>query len=150
VHDIYGVEAWEEESELGDPSHEPSPAAGGSDLVLVFRSDLFRRYPETLLYIAPAPEEQGGGGLDWEAAPTERLLPSFQGSIGDDITFFRFDVEADEAISAYWTVLEEPPSGYTFLSEKTVPDCVKDGAEFAKETFANPVRVMIKCADLIP
>jgi hypothetical protein len=115
-------------------------------LVLVFRSDLFRRYPQTLVYVAPAPIV--GGQPNWEADPPftgDRLLPIFQGGIGDDVTFFRFDLEP-VTVGSWWIVLEEPPSSYTF---DNVPTTAKDGAQFAHDTFHKPLRVLIPGKDLI-
>src|SRR3712207_6341889 len=42
--DIRGVETWPANSPLGHGTHQPPPPAS-TDLVVVFRSDLFRRYP---------------------------------------------------------------------------------------------------------
>jgi hypothetical protein len=149
--DIRGIDVWSDTSTLGDAGHQPPPVTAANDLVLVFRSDLFRRYPKTLVYAAPAPED--GGEPDWEADPPfadgDRLYPTFQGSIGEDITFFRFDIQPTRA-TGYWIVLEEPPSGYSFRSTIPVSSSVTDGATFADTTFADPVRVLIRGESLIP
>jgi hypothetical protein len=150
--DIRGIDVWSETSTLGDPTHQPPPITAGNDLVLVFRSDLFRRYPTTLVYAAPAPLD-GGGEPDWEADPPfgsgDRLFPTFQGSIGEDITFIRFDLTPANA-RRYWIALEEPPPGFSFRNDISVPNSVLDGARFADVTFSDPTRVLIRGESLIP
>src|SRR5690606_17296231 len=52
--DIHGIDQWAADSKLGDKSHQvlpPDDAAGKRDLVMLFRTDLFRRYPGTLVYL---------------------------------------------------------------------------------------------------
>jgi hypothetical protein len=144
--DIRGVDRWPATSPLGHPDHQPPPPAG-TDLVLVFRSDLFRRYPLTLVYAAPAPMD--AGAPNWQADPPfggDRLLPMFQGRIGEDVTFFRFDL-SPAAARACWVVLEESPPTYSFRND--VATGALDGAQFAVDTFHNPVRVLIRGQDLI-
>lgn len=159
VDDIVGVHSWAPSSALGDPSHQTA-AAAGSDLVLVFRTPLFRRYPRTLVYLAPAPF--AGGEPDWEADPdlTNRLMPAFQGALTPEIVFFGFDL--DPALGRkYWVVLEEPPHGVQFRSGPapgmsathvavfTHPAAHPDGAEFADAAYADPYRVLIRGSSLI-
>lgn len=152
--DIVGVRNWPGDSALGDAAHQ-TPAAASADLVLVFRTPLFRRYPRTLVYLTPAPI--AGGEPDWSAEPAfaNRLLPSFQGSITPEITFFGFDLEP-ELGATRWVVLEEPPHGIRFFN--TAPTAARaaamaaatDGGTFAAAAFADPIRVMIRGESLIP
>jgi hypothetical protein len=146
--DIRGVDTWPATSELGHTDHQPPPPVG-TDLVLVFRGSLFRRYPKTLVYVAPTPTVNGQP--DWNADPLfgERLLPTFLGSIGEDIAFFRFDLDPQSA-RAWWVVLEEPPSGYSFRSDVPVGAGVQNGADFADTTFSDPIRVLVRGDRLIP
>jgi hypothetical protein len=162
--DIRGMELWNltcagdpNDVPLGDPQHQPCAEEGGeassgdSDLVVVFRSDLFRRYPRTIVYAAPAP--LGNGTPNWEAtepfSPGTEILPTFQGSIGEDITFFRFDLDPAEA-QRWWIVLEEPPPGYSFDYMDPASISASDGAWFAHDTFHDPVRVLIRGDSIIP
>ena len=63
------------------------------------------------------------GGAELEQRPTQtidltpqRVLPTFTGTIGPDITFFGFPV-TPEALATHWVVLEEPPAGYRFYQK---------------------------------
>ncbi len=146
--DITGIANWPAASPLGSDDHQPPPPVG-TDLVVVFRSDLFRRYPRTLVYVTQA--ALVNGEPDWYAEPdlaAGRLLPTFQGSIGEDITFFRFDLDP-QAARKWWVVLEEPPSGYTFRNDVSTATA-HDGAAFANLTFNDPLRVLIRGEALIP
>ena len=100
VDDIVGIQRWEAGSALGAPQHRPG-GVDGSDLVLVFRGRLFHRYPATLLYLLSA---RHGGVVDFARPPADgarRTLPTFQGRIGADVTFFGFvGVDPEEAEAA--------------------------------------------------
>jgi len=137
--DIRGVETWPATSHLGDRETHQQPPPTGDDLVLVFRSELFRRYPKTLPYLTPDPRFEGG----------PRLLPTFQGGIGEDIVFFRFGLKADERALDWWVVLEEPPSGWSFRNDVLVDAAINNGADFAKLTFKGPIRLLRRVKSLI-
>jgi len=162
LDDIIGVRNWPSDSELGSSAHQP-PAAAEADLVIVFKSSLFRRFPRTLVYLAPPP---GNGELDWEADPDyeNRIFPVFQGSITPDITFFGFNLNPTLG-SDYWVVLEEPPHGVQFFNtpaslvdengDPNVPlqqrfISATNGADFADAAFADPFRVLIRGSALVP
>jgi hypothetical protein len=146
--DIHGIKTWPSNSTLGDVSHGVG-ASAGSDVILVMRTDLFRRYPKTLVYLVPAPI--AAQQPDWNADPSfaARILPTFQGQVADDIVFFRFDMAPEDA-RKHWVVLEEPPIGITFRSDKAVGAGVADGAAFAIATIDQTTRVLISGPTLIP
>lgn len=131
--DIQPISEWAEpgalEKDLGDQSHQvldPRDATGKNDLVILFRTELFRRYPGTLVYLVkPEP------GLDSEqlktflqqqpdfgapaAANSKRFYgPIFMGNMTPDIVFFAFDIDP-ESLDQFWLVLDEPPSELRFL-----------------------------------
>jgi hypothetical protein len=157
--DILGVETWPANSDLADDSHH-TPTGTGEDVVLVVRGELFQRYPETLVYAFPA-ALKADSSPDWTVPPqviaARRVLPTFQGSIGDDIVFFRFPLDPDMA-SKYWFVFEEFPTAYSFFnSDQELETEWKDkfinasnGAEFAAAAFAEPLRVLIRGDKLNP
>ena len=138
---------WPDGTELGDVSHLSDPSQGAS-LVVVFHTELFRRYPTTAVYLTPNPD-----GEKWLDVPkvddspaVERKYPSFSGSLNPDLIFFGFDVPPS-AGSDHWVVLEEPPPGYRFLRPGAdgSPNAagIGDAATFANKTFFPPTRVFL-------
>ncbi|MFC5142934.1 hypothetical protein ACFPK1_32255 [Actinomycetospora rhizophila] len=155
--DIRGIHTWPADSALGSITHQ-TPQAASADLVVVFRSPLFRRYPRTLVHLTPAPPD-GDGDPDWEADPdlAVRLEPTFQGTLTPEITFFGFDLEPALA-ARHWVVLEEPPHGVQFFSEERPEwDATRrndfrtgaDGGTFAAAAFAEPFRVLLRGSALL-
>ena len=138
---IEGVALWTPDSGLGDARHRTDPAHG-EDLVVVFRTELFRRYPSTLVYLFPA-NLNGAGEPLWEGTPEpveqRRLYPTFNGSIGPEVVFFGFAANPQQG-RASWVVLEEPPPGFRFAPPAPAG---ANGAAFAATTFRKPVRVFL-------
>ena len=121
-------------------------------LVIVVRTALFRRYPNTLIYLYPA----AAGFPRPTIVPEERVLPVFQGEIERELPFFAFPVTPADGRS-HWLVLEQVPRGYEFWerdpdddSRPRVPADVLDGGEFAVKAFAQPIRVLIQGTSIIP
>jgi hypothetical protein len=111
------------------------------NLVVVLHTELFRRYPATIVYLWPNP----GGAAVWgpvpdvdAAPPPEREYPTFSGTLTPDLVFFGFGVPPSAA-SDHWLVLEEPPPGYRFGHQPNPPTA--NGAVFAEATFRPPTRV---------
>jgi hypothetical protein len=156
--DIVGVHIWPAASALGSTDHRTA-AAASDDLVVVFRTPLFRRYPQTIVYLTPAPN--AGGEPDWDGDPdfANRLVPSFQGAITPEIVFFGFDLDPSQGYR-HWVVLEEPPHGFQFFCNADTANWdaariaafnnANNGAEFASAAFADPYRVMIRGSSLVP
>lgn len=142
--DIEGAALWAPDSALGDPRHRTDPAHG-EDLVVVFRTELFRRFPSTLVYLFPA-DVGAGGGPSWEGTPDpvepRRLYPTFNGSIGPEVVFFGFSAPPSLGRS-HWVVLEEPPPGFRFAPPDPANPAPENGAGFAAKTFRQPVRVFL-------
>ncbi|WP_165372874.1 hypothetical protein [Pengzhenrongella frigida] len=132
---------WPDASELGDLTHLADPTHG-ANLVVVLHTELFRRYPATLVYLVANP----GGAATWGPVPEvdnpalHRDYPSFSGTLTPDLVFFGFGVPPS-AGADHWLVLEEPPPGYRFRF--TPGDASAEGASFAERTFAEPVRVFL-------
>ncbi len=150
VDDIIGVLSWAEESVLGDAQHRPAELPGG-DLALVFRGQLFDRYPGTLLYLVSAIHD---GEVDFTIAPAATAphrLPTFQGKIGTEVRFFGFHGVDPAEVAQMWVVLEEPPGGgIRFRNDVRGADFARDGAEFAVRTFDDPTRVLIQGDHVLP
>lgn len=155
VDDIIGVETWAGTSDLGTSAHRPS--GGGTDLVIVFKGDLFLRYPHTLIYLTAARIAGGAPDFTQDPAFTTQVFPSFQGKLGDDMVFFGFPLAPADAIK-HWVVLEDTPSSYRFRNTTVgLPtpariaayDSATDGAGFADAAFEDPTRVLIDGSTLL-
>lgn len=164
--DIEPLAEWAKapENPLGDLTHQtiaPSDAgnSSGSRLIIVFRSDLFRRYPSTLVYLVkskPPEEDPDESYLDTLLKKTPELThtvdgrasreffgPIFVGTITPEITFFAFDV-TPETLDQYWLVLDEPPAELRFRNDaKSRPLDATNGATFARSSLDQPTRVAI-------
>jgi hypothetical protein len=146
VDDVLGVANWPDATDLGDPAHGPAQLAG-RDLVVAVRGRLFLRYPSTVVYLTSA---EVGGAPNFDVGPAAdatRVLPTFQGRIGDDVAFFGFDGFDPDRIGEFWLVFEEPPAGYRFANDVAAPAAP---ADWAVATFARPVRVLIRGDRLVP
>ncbi len=162
---ITPIRTWTESSELGSLTHQPENA-GVTDLVLVFKSPLFERYPGTIVYLLEAPTT-AAGDPDFTKAHLDidkpKVFPSFQGKFGKDVTFYGFDISPAEC-SRYWAVLEEAVTGFRFRTvtastwsntRKTAFNNARggnnvSGAVYSRDTFDDPVRALIQGSTLIP
>jgi hypothetical protein len=141
--DITGVAGWDPTLALGDKQQSPNPS-GVRRLVMVFRTDLFRRYPRTLVYLALA-TKNGAGQPSWQddADFSANVAPVFTGEIDADLVFFGFPV-APEALKERWVVVEEAPPGYRFEQKKLAASPALDGGEAAADAFYEPTRVLFR------
>jgi len=141
--DILPIKSWPTAAALGNTAMVPPERT--TEAVVAFRTSLFRRYPATVVYLFPAT-------ADWKAPKPEddmnagRVLPTFTGTIGPDVTFFGFPLKP-EALATHWVVLEEPPAGHRFFHQTKVARDMSFPAEnssnVAYQRFAVPVRVLI-------
>ena len=148
VDDIVGLKAWGAQSALGDATHR-APGTSGRELVIAVRGDLFLRYPSTLVYLKSA-KHGSPGATNFDVDPDEaapRILPGFQGRLGDDVAFFGFPSIDAGAVVDHWVVFEEPPSGYRFANDLVTTEVT--GHAWAAATLAQPVRVLIRGDALI-
>jgi hypothetical protein len=177
--DIQPLAVWAANpaADVGDLSHQaikPGDTTGKKDLVIVFRTDLFRRYPATLVYLVRPKPGATEAQIDdllkktptFEHPPTaggranrEFLGPIFTGAITPDVVFFAFDADPGD-LAKYWLVLDEPPAELRFRHESQVPPPgwqpppvwppadKSDSAKFAKTTLDRPTRVAISGAYL--
>jgi hypothetical protein len=152
---------WAPQTDLGAKQHQvlhPGDTTGKNDLVVVFRTDLFWRYPATLVYLvkrrSPSPPDPDA---DLKATPVfdftaatraDRVFlgPIFQGAIARDLVFFAFDVDPQD-LDQYWVVLDEPPSELRFRPKDGLGNPLGGGAAhaaaFAKATIDPKTRVAI-------
>ncbi len=114
--DIGEISAWRKGA-LG--AHQTGPGAQES-IILLIKGDLLRRYPNTLIELAPAKWQDRKRVLD----PTKAALtPSFFGRLGDGLSFFGFELSVDEARGSvkpgdkkpgWFFVFTEPPGDTRF------------------------------------
>lgn len=143
--DITPIKSWPHAERLG--STLLAERGRGAEAVVAFRTPLFRRYPATVVYLYPASGDWLPPPENTPLGPPHRKDPTFTGTIGDDITFFGFDVPPSD-LRTHWVVLEEPPAGYRFYHEAQLPPPPPNlpettSANFAYNRFALPVRVLI-------
>lgn len=164
--DIEPLAEWAKEPDdpLGALSHQtikPHDVNNrtGSRLVITFRSDLFRRYPATLVYLvrpapgddldallkAPPELDMPAGTPDPDAWRTSRrhFGPVFAGTLTPELTFFTFDVTPSE-LDDYWLVLDEPPAELRFRNDQAFQALdTTSAATVAKTALDQPSRVAI-------
>lgn len=155
--DIRPIGEWRADTPLGHPSHQvvrPEDEAGRRDLIILFHSDLFRRYPSTLVYLVRIAD--GEDEKFWiEATPdfnaTTRFSgPLFRGAVREDLVFFSFDVDP-ETLGDYWLVLDEPPAELRFRSDEYQRQAAvlpADGAGTAVAVIDRPSRVAFSGEEL--
>ena len=108
--------------DVGDLTHQavrPTDRTGRQDLVIAFRTALFRRYPSTLVYLV---RPESGDHVDalLKAPPNfgepgnredRRFFgPIFFGQMEPDLVFFAFDVDPSGSISFGWFLTSRHPS----------------------------------------
>lgn len=161
--DIQPIDRWPSRApgtadadDIGSLSHQAfksGDTTGKTDLVIAFRTALFRRYPSTLVYLVRPPAGLADADLDalltappnFENSPTDRdqrrfFGPIFQGEIMPDLVFFAFDVDPGN-LDQYWLVLDEPPAELRFRNDMNPVG--ENAAKFAKQTIDHPTRVAI-------
>lgn len=160
--DIKPLSQWAPQTDLGDLEHQvlqPGDLTGKRDLVIVFRTDLFRRYPSTLVYLVKPGADVDA---DLKATPvfefsaagraTRKFFgPIFQGNITPEVVFFAFDIDPGD-LDKVWLVLDEPPSELRFRSVdengNLIPLTASHAAALANKTLDQPTRVAIDGAYL--
>lgn len=161
--DIEPISGWGD-TPIAETSHRVQGA--GEVLVVLLRTELFRRYPATVVYLLPAGAPGAAASSLFEDPEgdheRQRVFPDFQGRIGADVTFFGFTQVTPKDGARHWFVLEEPSRGFRFWGVKAVAgggtedvlrSALEDatgGADLAAHTFADPIRVLIRGDRLLP
>ncbi|NNC19040.1 hypothetical protein HJC22_25315 [Corallococcus exiguus] len=147
--DILPINKWDAGRPLGDKSHQwtrPGDPTGREDVVIVFRTDLFRRYPGTLVYLSKRTGDALKLGPDLRAAEGEApqartdLGPIYQGELEPDIVFFAFDIDPD-TLEQYQLVLDEPPAELRFRNNEPLASGDTNGADVAVKCIDKHTRV---------
>jgi hypothetical protein len=137
--DIVPVKAWPTGSRLG--AHAPS-GVRAERLVIVVRSPLFRRYPRTLLFLAPR-----GPLPTWDRGNVvlaQRVMPRSVAAMSPDLTMFAFDI-APDVVADHWVVVQEMPEGIRFGRTADATD----SARWAERNLDKPLRVLLPGPDTV-
>lgn len=150
--DIAHTKDWTLTSDLDDPSHR----GGDADmLVILLRSDILRRYPDTVIRLAPT---KVGEQVPELSDPAQVHAPAAVGRIAPGLWFIAFEVDPG-ALADHFLILEEtvaaprfqPPSGplpgpavgYEVTDALGVARNAFNGAEYADAAWVRPCRVAI-------
>ena len=119
AHDATDIE----EMQLWSAALGQNGAAAGKPLVLVIRSELLRKFPNTLVYAQPAKFVSGGRTIDLDAAP---VYPSFHATLDPDVFLIGFGLTEDQARGGttdpgVYFVLAERPGQVRFGLDDTTP-----------------------------
>ena len=107
----------------------PSAAGNPDQLVLLVRGELFRRYPNAVIYAAKAT-----GTVTNPKLTTEERYPLFRGSAPPDVAFFGFDLT--EAVARG----TDPDPGWFFVIQQQ-PGEPDFGLDMPKDIDPQPPRV---------
>lgn len=131
-----GTPVWTDTSALGAPSHAVGLEA---QLVVILHTELFRRYPATIVYLMNNP----GGTATWQddvdKLSTPKIWPNLTGTLHPELVFFGFPVPPS-AGKDHWLVLEEPPPGFRFTVPTAAQRGITNAATYAKSTLNQPIR----------
>ena len=148
--DIIGIAEWvlhpgevadRRAAPLGDGSHTPS-GESGRHLVIAFHTDLFRRYPSTLVYLTNPPPPTDPTAADLK----NRILPAFVAQITPKLVLFAFAVPP-EALAQHWVAVEQQPPGIRF--DRVKDPVVGTSAQRSAAMLVQPVRVLIAGTALV-
>lgn len=91
--DILPLHEWRGGTALG--AH-PVGIVRGENVVLLLRSELLRRYPETIIYAVDGRVRTPDGRAPGPEADAPRKRPTFTGALRPDVNFLGFDLTPDE------------------------------------------------------
>lgn len=155
--DIEKLHEWKSNSQLGAHAKRPLPAGGNTDesnVVLVVRGDLLKKYPTVVIYAQKAKWTQEDGRdirvLDDTDPAATIEHPIFKAEIEPDIRFLGFNLtkkkakgsaEFEDNDPGYFFVLQERPGEPRFGLDNLSPDLIgapTNWNEVAWEHLSNP------------
>src|SRR5262249_1153852 len=120
LKDIPPIHTWPLPAPLGQHPNRTDVVL--NNVVLLVRGELFKRYPNAIVYAGKAKVVGGQRVLD----ETDERYPIFRGTLPDDITFLGFNLSRDDARGAtpaspegFFFVFQEQPSEPRFGLEPT-------------------------------
>lgn len=121
LKDIPPVNTWPLPVALG--SHPNRTDIVPNNLVLLVRGELFKRYPNAIVYAGKATRDAKGARVLDES---DERYPIFRGTLAPDMTFFGFNLDADDARGGtaaspygFFFIFQEQPSEPRFGLEPT-------------------------------
>jgi hypothetical protein len=127
LRDIPPVHTWPKSTALGDHPNRTDIVA--NNVVLLVRGELFKRYPNAVVYAGKARRDpQGDRVLD----DTDERYPIFRGTLPADITFLGFNLSLDDARGG----TPQSPEGFFFIFQQQ-PSEPRFGLEPVEDT--NPI-----------
>jgi len=159
LEDVWPIHTWAADSKLG--AHAKRSDNGfGDNLVLLVRSELFRKYPNTTIYAqkaAWADDLRQAHVLADDGDPASFQVPILRGNLDPDVTFFGFGLKPEDARGnaqdpGWFFVIQQHPTQPRFgfhssdVYDPTVPARWEDlrwgqlaagPAQFQSMTFAD-------------
>ena len=123
LHDIPLIHTWPLPTALGD--HPNRPGVPLDNVVLLVRGEIFKRYPNAVVFAAQA--IRTGDTLDIDQTDESGYkYPIFRGQLSEDITFIGFNLSEEDARGGtaaspygYFFVFQQQPSEPRFGLEPT-------------------------------
>jgi hypothetical protein len=154
--DIPAIHTWVAARSIG----QNATAGPTSQLVLLIRGELLRRYPSAIFYAAravqPAGQPRPGPG-------TPEVYPIFQGTLQPDVRFIGFNLTVAQARGTgtptdlgYFFIIQQQPTEARFgqdvdeQSPQPFLDPTGNAAETARALVQPPFRVAIHARSLLP
>ncbi len=109
LKDIPPIHTWPKPTALG--AHPNRTDIVANNVVLLVRGELFKRYPNAIVYAGKAKRDaQGSRVLD----DTDERYPIFRGTLPTDITFLGFNLSLDDARGG----TAQSPEGFFFVFQQ--------------------------------
>ncbi|MGI9549639.1 MAG: hypothetical protein ACR2MT_00455 [Aurantibacter sp.] len=134
LRDIPPLHRWSKFSELGDHDHREEGGDKEEELVLVIRGELLKRYPNAVIYAHKAEWQLNRDGTinsrverqlvelepDEEDNPPKDKVktPLYEAKVDPDITFFGFDLTAEEAQGGTGDNEDDEPGWFFVIKER--------------------------------
>ena len=133
LRDIPKLHDWLPEDALGDHDHREQGRDNEQEVVLVVRGELLKKYPNAVIYAQKARWQLTDGHVDpgkerlleeiteaEEANPPRDKLqtPLYEARVDPDITFFGFDLTADEARGDSGEEDDDRPGWFFVIKER--------------------------------
>ncbi len=137
LYDIPPIITWALPDPLGD---HPNHSGVTAPLVLIVRGELLRRYPDAIIYAAPAKLDGDARTID-DSAPEQH--PIFHGTLAPDMNFFGFNISVEDAKGdgampeGYFFVFQQHPSGPRFGLEPFADGTVSQWSDLAWTNFGS-------------